>query len=173
LMKCPQAYAYSCHVHQELPIASALDKYSREYRGALDFITRSGIPTTVVHFDVFAEQPAAQARRICQHLGIAYTAGLLELGWTEWMHPLATGNAGAFSHLGSREQFEQGVEHDPYWRRVYKDRHIDWIRQNHGTIVPDRKWEDGLTALQQAEIARHDGAMSVFESMCQLTEAGA
>jgi hypothetical protein len=172
LMKCPQAYAYSCHVHQDLPVSAALDKYSREYRGALDFATRTGIPTTVVHFDAFSEAPEPELRRVCGHLGIDFSPTLLDLGWTEWMHPLATGNAGAFSHLDPKAEFEREVSADPYWQRVYKDRHIAWIREHHGMIVPDRKWEAGLTTEQLAEVARHEGAQGVFASLCRLASGG-
>ena len=132
LYKCPQAYAYSCFVHQDLPVTAA---------------------------------PASQTRRICDHLGIPYTSELLDLGWKDWMHPLAAGNAGAFSHLRPREEFERGVEKDPFWQRVYKERHIAWIREHHGTISPDLKWEEGLSAAQKAEVERHDGAMSVFDTL--------
>jgi hypothetical protein len=173
LMKCPQAYAYSCSVHQDLPVTASLEKYSREYRGALDFVARTRIPTTVVHFDAFAEEPASQTQRICDHLGIPYTPELLDLGWKDWMHPLAAGNAGAFSHLRPREEFELGVEKDPFWQRVYKERHIAWIRQHHGTISPDRKWEEGLSAAQKAEVERHDGAMSVFDTLRGLAAGAA
>lgn len=168
LMKCPQAYAYSCLVHDGRPVSDSLDRYRRECRGALDFLAGCGVPATVVHFEAFAEAPAIEARRLCDRLGIAFSPAMLELGWTPEMHPLATGNAGAFSHLGTREEFERGVERDPYWRRVYQDRHIDWIRRNLGTVAPDRKWEEGLSDAQKAEVAGHEGAMAVFEAMRDL-----
>lgn len=168
LMKCPQAYAYSCLIHEGRPVPESLDRYVREYRGALDFLAGCGKPVTVVHFDAYAESPADETRRICGRLGIRFSPGLLELGWTPWMHPLAAGNAGAFSHLGTREDFERGVERDAYWQRVYGGRHIEWIRRHHGTIAADRKWEEGLSEAEKAEVARHEAATAVFETMRDL-----
>ena len=178
LMKRPAAYAYSCAVHEGLSVAESLDRYVRTYRGVLGFIERTQAPTCVVFFDAFAEQPAIEAERLCRHVGIPYDDALVELGWQPWMHPLATGNAGAFAHLGSLRDFDAEVERDPYWRRVYQDRHIDWIRREHGRIAPDRKWEEGLSAAQHDEVARHQDANDVFTSMLRLagsadTSAGA
>lgn len=178
LMKRPAAYAYSCAVHEGLSVAESLDRYARTYRGALGFIERTQAPTCVVFFDAFAEQPAIEAERLCRHVGIPYDDALVELGWQPWMHPLATGNAGAFAHLGSLRDFDAEVERDPYWRRVYQDRHIEWIRREHGRIAPDRKWEEGLSAAQHDEVARHHDANDVFTSMLRLagtadTSAGA
>jgi len=172
LMKRPEAYAFSCAVHEGLPVAESLDRYVRTYRGALGFIERTEVPACVVSFDAFAERPAIQAERVCRHVGIPYADTLVELGWQPWMHPLTAGNAGAFAHLDSRETFDAEVERDPYWRRVYQHRHIDWIRREHGRIAPDRKWEEGLSDAQKDEVARHGGAGDVFATMLRLAAIG-
>lgn len=172
LMKRPAAYAFSCFVHEGLSIAESLDRYAKTYRGALGFIARTGVPACVVFFDAFTEAPAIQAERLCREVGIPYGDALVDLGTQPWMHPLATGNAGAFAHLGSLDEFDADVERDPYWRRVYQDRHIDWIRRQHGRIAPDRKWEEGLSDEQKAEVARHEDASDVFASMLRLAGGG-
>lgn len=170
LMKRPEAYAFSCSVHEGTALAESLDRYARTYRESLRFIERTGVPACVVFLDAIAERPAIEVERLCRQLDIPYSDDLVKLGWQPWMHPLAAGNAGAFAHLDSLEEFDADVERNPYWRRVYRDRHIDWIRREHGRIAPDRKWEEGLSDGQKDEIARHDEANDVFTTM--LRQAG-
>jgi hypothetical protein len=163
LIRDPRGFFASINRRRRSDVNEVMDRWCRENEAFRDFITASSAPNIAVSYDLIAQAPEPQFRRLFAFCGMRFTKRSLSY-WNVQHHGFAAN--GASDALLKASRF-------PYTPSHFATGDASFYAANSQTIFHDQRWRSALTESESAAILGHAPARRLLARLgFELTEQG-
>jgi len=155
LVRDPRGFFASARRRTTSELGAVMAHWSRENRKFSDFITSSGIPSVTVSYDLAAESPDYEFRRLFEFCGMKFTKESLSY-WNVEHHGFAAN--GATDAILKGKEFRHVPGHFLTGDDVF-------YGEKSQTLFHDQRWRAALTSLESAAIENNEDVQQVLGSL--------
>ena len=160
LVRDPRGFFASAKRRVQDDLDQVMSKWCKENEDFRDFIAASGLSSVTVSYDLLAQSPETEFRRLFEFCGMAFTEESLRY-WNVEHH--------AWAANGASDAIVKGKGHDP----SVTTGDNDFYKEKSQTLFHDLRWRSALTPAESTAIENNNRARRLLRSLgFALTENG-